>query len=563
MDNKSLLSFAALSCIAATAQAQQKAAAATQRPNIVYIMCDDHAFQCISAYGSPISKLAPTPNIDRIAQRGMRFDRAFVENSLSTPSRACLMTGLYSNQNGQRQLGEGIDTTRTFFTEQLQQAGYQTAVVGKWHMGCDPKGFDYYHIYNDQGQYYNPQYRGTDTDGKYIVEEGYSTDLTTDHALSFIEHRDTNKPFCLLLHHKAPHRNWLANTKYFGMYDNVTFPMPETFYDDYETRGSAVRTQKMSVTKDMRWEQDFKVPEMLDTANADSWDSYLSLMNEVNRMNPEQRIAWGKYYFPRNRRLLEARLTGKELDEWKYQNYIRDYMSVIKSVDESVGRVLDYLDSHGLTDNTIIVYTSDQGFYMGEHGWFDKRFMYEESLRTPLLIAYPGHIHPGSVCNKLVQNIDYAPTFLDLAGISKPKELPGRSLTPIFKAGDKVKGWRNSIYYHYYDYPTYHMVRKHDGVRTDRYKLIHFYGEGGLDAVKENKYQRQPGTREHGCMTYLTSLGYFEPKDSAVNYNELYDLQADPHELNNLYGKPGYEKITKQLQKQLTDYRKSIGVDEF
>lgn len=563
MDNKSLLSFAALSCIAATAQAQQKAAAATQRPNIVYIMCDDHAFQCISAYGSPISKLAPTPNIDRIAQRGMRFDRAFVENSLSTPSRACLMTGLYSNQNGQRQLGEGIDTTRTFFTEQLQQAGYQTAVVGKWHMGCDPKGFDYYHIYNDQGQYYNPQYRGTDTDGKYIVEEGYSTDLTTDHALSFIEHRDTNKPFCLLLHHKAPHRNWLANTKYFGLYDNVTFPMPETFYDDYETRGSAVRTQKMSVTKDMRWEQDFKVPEMLDTANADSWDSYLSLMNEVNRMNPEQRIAWGKYYFPRNRRLLEARLTGKELDEWKYQNYIRDYMSVIKSVDESVGRVLDYLDSHGLTDNTIIVYTSDQGFYMGEHGWFDKRFMYEESLRTPLLIAYPGHIQPGTVCNKLVQNIDYAPTFLDLAGISKPKELPGRSLTPLFKAGDKVKGWRNSIYYHYYDYPTYHMVRKHDGVRTDRYKLIHFYGAGGLDAVKENKYQRQPGTREHGCMTYLTSLGYFEPKDSAVNYNELYDLQADPHELNNLYGKPGYEKITKQLQKQLTDYRKSIGVDEF
>lgn len=563
MDNKSLLSFAALSCIAATAQAQQKAAAATQRPNIVYIMCDDHAFQCISAYGSSISKLAPTPNIDRIAERGMRFDRAFVENSLSTPSRACLMTGLYSNQNGQRQLGEGIDTTRTFFTEQLQQAGYQTAVVGKWHMGCDPKGFDYYHIYNDQGQYYNPQYRGTDTDGKYIVEEGYSTDLTTDHALSFIEHRDTNKPFCLLLHHKAPHRNWLANTKYFGMYDNVTFPMPETFYDDYETRGSAVRTQKMSVTKDMRWEQDFKVPEMLDTANADSWDSYLSLMNEVNRMNPEQRIAWGKYYFPRNRRLLEARLTGKELDEWKYQNYIRDYMSVIKSVDESVGRVLDYLDSHGLTDNTIIVYTSDQGFYMGEHGWFDKRFMYEESLRTPLLIAYPGHIQPGTVCNKLVQNIDYAPTFLDLAGISKPKELPGRSLTPIFKAGDKVKGWRNSIYYHYYDYPTYHMVRKHDGVRTDRYKLIHFYGAGGLDAVKENKYQRQPGTREHGCMTYLTSLGYFEPKDSAVNYNELYDLQADPYELNNLYGKPGYEKITKQLQKQLDDYRKSIGVDEF
>lgn len=558
---KSYLSLAALSCVAAAVQAQQKTGA--KSPNIVYIMCDDHAFQCISAYGSEISKLAPTPNIDRLAQRGMRFDRAFVENSLSTPSRACLMTGMYSNQNGQRQLGEGIDTTRTFFTELLQQAGYQTAVVGKWHMGCEPKGFDYYHIYNDQGQYYNPQYKGTDTDGKFIVEEGYSTDLTTDHALDFIEHRDTQKPFCLLLHHKAPHRNWLANTKNFGAYDNVTFPLPETFYDDYETRGSAVRTQKMKVTEHMRWEQDFKVPEMLDTANADSWDSYLSLMNEVNRMTPAQRIAWGKYYFPRNRRLLESNLTGKELDNWKYQSYIRDYMSVIKSVDESVGRVIDYLDSHGLSDNTIIVYTSDQGFYMGEHGWFDKRFMYEESLRTPLIIAYPGHIKPGSTCNRLVQNIDYAPTFLELAGVKKPNNMPGRSLTPVFESGDNVKKWRTSIYYHYYDYPTYHMVRKHDGVRTERYKLIHFYGAGGLDAVKENKYQRQPGTRENGGMKYLTSLGYFEPKDSTVNYNELYDLSSDPHELNNLYGKPGYEKITKQLQRELNNYRKNLEIDEY
>ncbi len=557
---KLILPIAALSCCAATVQAQQKAAQA--HPNIVYIMCDDHAFQCISAYGGPIGRLAPTPNIDRLAQRGMRFDRAFVENSLSTPSRACLITGLYSNQNGQRQLAEGVDTTRTFFTELLQQAGYQTAVVGKWHMGCNPKGFDYYHVYNDQGQYWNPQYRGSDTGNKYIVEEGYSTDLTTDHALDFIEHRDPNKPFCLMLHHKAPHRNWQANLKYLGMYDNVEFPQPETFYDDYATRGSAVRTQKMSVTKDMRWEQDFKVPEMLDTTNADSWDSYLSLMGEINRMTPAQRNAWGKYYFPRNRKLLEANLTGKELDNWKYQSYIRDYMSVIASVDESVGRVLDYLDRNGLTDNTIIVYTSDQGFYMGEHGWFDKRFMYEESLRTPLIISYPGHTKPGSVCTKLVQNIDYAPTFLDLAGIKKPSEMPGRSLVPVFDNGDNVKNWRTSIYYHYYDYPTYHMVRKHDGVRTDRYKLIHFYGKGGTDAIQENKYQRQPGTREYGGAKYLESLGYFEPKDSAVNYTELYDLQSDPHELNNIFGKPGYEKITRQLQRELDKYRKSLNIDE-
>ena len=444
MNSKSIISLAALSCVTAAYAQQQKA---QQHPNIVYIMCDDHAYQCISAYGSALSKLAPTPNIDRLAERGMRFDRAFVENSLSTPSRACLMTGQYSHQNGQRQLGEGIDTTRTFFTELLQEAGYQTAVVGKWHMGCDPKGFDYYHVYNDQGQYWNPQYRGTDTNNEFVVEEGYSTDLTTDHALDFIEHRDPSKPFCLLLHHKAPHRNWQANLKYLGMYDDVEFPMPENFYDDYATRGSAARTQKMSVTRDMRWEQDFKVPEMLDLNNPDSQDSYNALMGEINRMTPEQRSAWGRYYFPRNRKLLEAQLKGKDLDNWKYQVYIRDYMSVIASVDESVGRVLDYLDKNGLTDNTMIVYTSDQGFYMGEHGWFDKRFMYEESLRTPLIVSYPGHTKPGSVCNRLVQNIDYAPTFLALAGVSQPKDMPGRSLVPVLDNGDNVKNWRQSIYY--------------------------------------------------------------------------------------------------------------------
>lgn len=560
MNSKSIISLAALSCVTAAYAQQQKA---QQHPNIVYIMCDDHAYQCISAYGSALSKLAPTPNIDRLAERGMRFDRAFVENSLSTPSRACLMTGQYSHQNGQRQLGEGIDTTRTFFTELLQEAGYQTAVVGKWHMGCDPKGFDYYHVYNDQGQYWNPQYRGTDTNNEFVVEEGYSTDLTTDHALSFIEHRDPSKPFCLLLHHKAPHRNWQANLKYLGMYDDVEFPMPENFYDDYATRGSAARTQKMSVTRDMRWEQDFKVPEMLDLNDPDSKDSYNALMGEINRMTPEQRSAWGRYYFPRNRRLLEAQLKGKDLDNWKYQVYIRDYMSVIASVDESVGRVLDYLDKNGLTDNTMIVYTSDQGFYMGEHGWFDKRFMYEESLRTPLIVSYPGHTKPGSVCNRLVQNIDYAPTFLAIAGVQQPKDMPGRSLVPVLTNGDNVKNWRQSIYYHYYDYPTYHMVRKHDGVRTDRYKLIHFYGKGGLDAVSENKYQNVPGTREYGTMKGLESIGYFEPKDEVVDYCELYDLQADPHEQNNIFGKPGTEKIMKQLQRELDKYRKTLAVDEY
>ena len=557
----SVLPLAALACCHTGAQAQEKDA--QERPNIVYIMCDDHAYQTISAYGSALSQLAPTPNIDRLAARGMRFDRAFVENSLSTPSRACLMTGLYSNQNGQRQLGEGIDTTRTFFTELLQEAGYQTAIVGKWHMGCEPKGFDYYHILNDQGQYYSPDFMGTDTGGKYVREEGYCTELVTDHCLDFLDHRDPSRPFCLLLHQKAPHRNWLAPLKYLGRYDNVNFPMPDNFYDDYATRGSAAATQKMEITRYLRWEQDLKVPEMLDTADLDSQDSYASLMGEVNRMTPKQRSAFWAYYAPRNRRLLEANLTGRALDEWKYQAYIRDYMSVIAAVDESVGRVLDYLDEHHLTDNTIIVYTSDQGFYMGEHGWFDKRFMYEESFRTPLIIAWGKNIAPGSVCTKLVQNIDYAPTFLAAAGVKQPKEMVGRPLQPLFQTGDNTKKWRTSLYYHYYDYPTYHMVRKHDGVRTERYKLIHFYGRGGVDAQVENKYQNMPGTREYNCFKYLESLGYFDPKDQDVDYNELYDLQADPEEMHNLYGQPGYERITRQLQRELDQYRRTAGVDEY
>ena len=392
-------------------------------------------------------------------------------------------------------------------------------------MGCDPKGFDYYHIYNDQGQYWNPQYRGTDTpEGKYIVEEGYSTDLSTDHAIDFMDHRDKSKPFCLMLHHKAPHRNWQANIKYLGKYDNVNFPMPETFYDDYATRGEAVRTQKMSVTKHMRWEQDFKVPEMLDMNNEDSKDSYNALMGEINRMTPAQRSAWGRYYFPRNRKLLEANLKGKELDNWKYQAYIRDYMSVIASVDESVGRVLDYLDQNGLTDNTIIVYTSDQGFYMGEHGWFDKRFMYEESMHTPLLMRLPsGYARRGRV-EEMVQNIDYAPTFLEMAGVEIPSDIQGISLVPLVKEDKVPRQWRKQLYYHFYEYPAEHTVKRHYGVRTDRYKLIHFYND--IDAW------------------------------------ELYDLQTDPMEMHNVYDDRSYAKIRKKKHKQLGQLQSEDEVEE-
>lgn len=554
--NRSLLAMAALQAMPLSIFAQN----AGDRPNILYIMCDDHAMQAISAYGSPISKLAPTPNIDRIAERGMKFNEAFVENSLSTPSRACLMTGLYSHQNGQRQLAEGIDTTKTFFSEMLQDAGYETAVVGKWHMSCTPKGFDYYHVLNNQGQYYNPTFASTGNYGDYKQEMGYATDLITDHAIEYLDHRDQNKPFCLLVHHKAPHRIWMPNTKYVSKYANVDFPLPETFWDDYESRGSAASTQKMSIDKYMEMVRDLKVPEMYDPSTPEGRDSYAGLQSELGRMTAEQREAIDAYYMPRNREFLSKILTGKELIEWKYQNYIRDYMAVIASVDESVGRLLDYLDSHNLTDNTIIVYTSDQGFYMGEHGWFDKRFMYEESFHTPLIISYPKHIRPQSVCNQMVQNIDFAPTFLDLAGVEKPKYMPGTSLQPLF-AGKPVKKWRKSLYYHYYDYPTYHLVRKHDGVRTEQYKLIHFYGKGGERAVAENKYQREPGTSEYGCFQYLKSINYISD-DADVDYYELYDIKADPNEMHNIYGQPGMQKVEKEMKKILATYRKNLNVDE-
>ncbi len=472
--NRSLLAMAALQALPLSLFAQNTG----EKPNILYIMCDDHAIQAISAYGSAISQLAPTPNIDRLAERGMKFNEAFVENSLSTPSRACLMTGLYSHQNGQRMLAEGIDSTKTFFSEMLQKAGYETAVVGKWHMSCRPKGFDFYHILNDQGQYYNPTFASTDHYGEYKLE--------------------------------------------------------------------MVR--------------DLKVPEMYDPSTPEGRDSYAGLMGEMNRMTPQQREAIDAYYMPRNREFLSKNLTGKELVEWKYQNYIRDYMAVIASVDESVGRLLTYLDEHHLTDNTIIVYTSDQGFYMGEHGWFDKRFMYEESFHTPLIISYPKHIQPKSECNQMVQNIDFAPTFLDLAGLKKPAYMPGTSLQPLF-AGQPVRKWRKSLYYHYYDYPNYHLVRKHDGVRTERYKLIHFYGKGGERAVPENKYQCQPGTSENWCFEYLKSINYIT-NDADIDYYELYDIQVDPNELHNLYGKPGMQKVEKEMKKLLATYRRNLKVDE-
>lgn len=515
------ISLTALGLVSAfSGVAQRQETRQTARPNIIHIMTDDHSFQTISAYGHPISKLAPTPNIDRIAQKGMLFTRAYVENSLSAPSRACMLTGLYSHQNGQRRLHGGIDTTKIFFTEMLQNAGYQTAIIGKWHLDCEPKGFDFYKVFRGQGDYYAPEFKTPDSGGRYVREEGYSADLITDHSIDFLEHADKSKPFCLLVHHKAPHRNWMPHVKYLDLYEDIDFPLPETFYDDYATRGSAAHTQKMSVIKDMTMASDLKVT---DPGNPNP--------GILSRLTPEEKQIWKAFYDEKNSIIHNNELSETQLAEWKFQRYLKDYLRCIKSVDESVGRILDYLEQNGLMENTIIVYTSDQGFYMGEHGWFDKRFMYEESFRTPLIISYPQKIKQGSVCSEPVQNIDFAPTYLDMAGLQKTDEMVGLSWAPLFKNG-RARNWRQYLYYHYYDYPAEHDVRKHDGVADKRYKLIHFYGQG----AKGNE---------------------------DVNYSELYDLKRDPHEINNVYGNPKYAKVSQRFENQLNKIRKEQKVDEF
>ena len=501
-----------------------------KRLNIIHIMTDDHSYQTISAYGHPLSKVAPTPNLDRLAAKGMLFQQAFVENSLSTPSRACLMTGLYSHQNGQRRLGAGIDTTKTFVSEILQENGYQTAVVGKWHMQCEPKGFDYFSILWDQGNYYNPDFRKNDTQGKYVREEGYATHLITDYAIDFLENRDPNKPFCLYVHHKAPHRNWKPEEKYLTLYEDLEFPYPETFDDDYATR-KAAKKQEMQIDRDMTLIYDLKMDNLLSDSQYDNEWNREGITELLGRMTPEQLESWNMAYAHRKKNFAEHKLSGEDLKRWKYQEYIKDYLRCIKTVDEEVGRLLDYLERNSLMENTIIVYTSDQGFYMGEHGWFDKRFMYEESFRTPLIIYHPT-LTKGYETDLLVQNIDFAPTFLAIANVEKPKEMSGTSLLPILD-GTTPKEWRNDLYYHYYDYPAIHYVNRHDGVRTDRYKLIHFYNNSD------------------------------EKGKDRINENELFDLKNDPNELNNLYGKEGLEEITADLQSRLDNYRKTLEVDEF
>ncbi len=452
-------------------------------PNIIFIMSDDHAAQAIGAYGHPLAKLAPTPNIDRLAKNGALFQNSFCTNAICGPSRAVILTGKHSHINGFRMNGERFDGRQATLPKHLQKLGYQTAIVGKWHLHGEPTGFDYWDIVNDQGNYYNPEFiQGKDT----AVVNGYVTDIITDKSLDWLRQRESDDaPFFLMVHHKAPHRNWMPALRHVNKYDSVTFPLPESFFPEFVDQ-QAASEQQQTIYSDMYEGHDLKMTKAYgSTALAHNpWPT------DFDRMTPQQRKAWDKAYLPKNNAMHSANLSGEELAVWKGQRYLQDYLATIAAVDEGIGEVLDYLEEHGLAENTLVVYTSDQGFYLGERGWFDKRFMYEESLRIPLLMQWPSVIAPGTKIEAMVQNLDFAPTFLDFAGgQEESKVMQGASFRKVLEGSDEAD-FKEAIYYHYYDYPAFHMVKKQYGIRTKRYKLIHFYDD--IDTWEFYDLQKDP-----------------------------------------------------------------------
>ena len=469
-----------------------------KRPNILFIMSDDHGYQALSCYGSNRNK---TPNLDRIAKEGMRFDRCFVTNSICGPSRAVILTGKYSHLNGFERNGRSFNGQQQTVSKLLQNAGYQTAMVGKWHLKSEPTGFDYYHRLIGQGPYYNPVMRTNDGDVgdkgfRDVKHTGYTTDIITDEALSWLkEKRDPNKPFLLIYQHKAPHRNWMPGPKYLSKYDDVTIAEPETLRDTYEGRGSAAKQQAMTVEKHLSV-NDLK-------------------LNQPRGLTDEQKVAWNEAYGSKNEAFEQAKLEGDDLVKWKYQRYAKDYLRCIDSVDENVGRVLDWLDDTGVAKNTVVFYTSDQGWYLGEHGWYDKRWMYEESFRTPLMVRWPDKVKAGTVSDSMVMNLDFPETFLEIAGAKVPSDMQGKSIAPIL-AGQQPPNWRTSVYYHYYEFPGAHSVQRHYGVRTDKHKLIYFY---------------------------------------QINEWELFDLEQDPNELKSVYDDPAYADVAKDMKEELARLR--------
>ncbi|WP_422105185.1 sulfatase [Winogradskyella sp.] len=500
-------------CACKTDKKSEQENRSRQKPNIVFIITDDHAYQALSAYDNT---LIETPHIDRLAKEGMLFKKAFVTNSICSPSRAVALTGKFSHLNSVRDNLDVFDTTQVTFPKLLQKEGYETAIYGKWHLKSEPKGFDYWEVLPDQGHYYHPELL---TPKGEIKTKGYVTDVITDKAIFYLDSlRDSSKPFMLMYNHKAPHRQWWPSMHDLEDFKYKKIPVPETLFDEYKTKSKASVEAEMRIADHMALSADNKIaPEILEQLNYEEFlDWYKGAYKErFARLNDDEKEQWQKVYGPINDDFLKNSPKGQALTLWKYQRYMEDYLGVIKSVDRNIGRLLDYLDEKQLTKNTMVVYTSDQGFFLGEHGWFDKRFMYEESFRTPLLIRYPGSIPAASLNNDLVQNIDFAPTVLDVAGVSVPEDMQGLSLVPLFE-GDNTN-WRDALYYHYFEYPGIHMVKRHFGVRTDRYKLIRFY--------------------------YDTEAW------------ELYDLKEDPQELNNVYDHSDYKDVQMEMHKRLEALR--------
>lgn len=490
---------------------QQKEEAEKQ-PNILFIMADDHTQQALNAYGHGLLDSIYFPNMDRLAKEGALFRNSFVTNSICAPSRAVLLTGKYSHLNGK------VDNVGTFNWDQpiypklLQEAGYATALIGKIHLGGKPQGYDFSLTLPGQGSYYNPEFiKNGEEEVKF---EGHCEALIPQFVVDWIEKDwDRSKPFAINYHTKAPHRDWMPEEKYLSYLEDKEFEFPVNFFDDYEGRGTAAREQEMEIVNNMYWGWDMKFKENPFTGEPSR------LAAPFARMTEEQMEAWNAVYGPPNEKFKEDLPSGEELAKFMFHRYLRDYLKVVKSVDDGIGEVLEYLETNDLLDNTVVVYTSDQGFYLGEHGWYDKRFMYEQSLSTPLLVRYPKEIKAGTVVEDLVLNLDHAPTILDYAGLEKPGDMQGESWRAI--AAGKEIPWRDAIYYHYYEYPGPHAVKRHYGVRTDRYKLIHFYHD--------------------------------------IDEWEMYDLETDPNEMKSIYNDPEYKEVQEMLHTRLEELRVQYG----
>ena len=488
------------------------------KPNIIYIMADDLTTQAISAYGGIYKDIAPTPNIDKVAKEGMLFQDVLVTNAICGPSRAAILTGNYSNLNGyyKNESGGKFNSEQWTFPQEFQKQGYTTSLFGKWHLGTEPVGFDsfkYHSSAGQQGLYWNPLFNDNGID---VKEKGYATNLSTDFALTWLDAKKTSKqPFLMILQYKAPHRPWEPDIKYETLWDDIEMPYPATFNDTYEGREKTAGDTEMTMEYFSRRDMKLKRPKDLKKGKESiKWDFYGAKPGEI--VQPDG-------------------MSNEEGRKWRYQNYIKDYLACVKSVDDNIGRVLNYLKENNLEENTIIVVTSDQGFYLGDHGFFDKRFIYEESLRMPFMVKYPGKIKAGSVNEDIITNIDFAPTLLELAGISTTQKMQGTSFVPVLE-GNTPKDWQDAMYYHYYEFPFWHHVQPHYGIRTQRYTLAHFYYN--------------------------------------IDVWELYDLEKDPGQVNNIYNDPNYANVTAELKmklknlmikfednKSLVDFRKITDTD--